>query len=84
MTPLRIECLFANRKDSPDVVELLTAWDEYSIDENPEGWEKDKATRIDAVGSELLRWAVATITVDLDALTSMLNPETFITGSVSS
>ena len=28
-------------KDEDDEISLLSAWDEYTIDSNPEGWEEE-------------------------------------------
>ena len=33
--------------------ELLTAWDEWTIDENPDGWQDECKRCLDAVGSDL-------------------------------
>jgi len=43
---MKIECLFIVRNEQSGP-ELLTAWDEFSVDENPEGYQKecDKALK---------------------------------------
>jgi hypothetical protein len=50
---MKIHTLWAVRISSPDEPELVTAWDEYSVDANPEGWHKDVAEGLDSWGSDL-------------------------------
>jgi hypothetical protein len=35
---MKINALFVTRKGDTDVPELVDAWDEYTIDENPDGY----------------------------------------------
>ena len=50
-----IECLFIKRKyhtaDEPP--ELLVAWDEYSVDENLQGWNDATRKAIESVEGDL-------------------------------
>ena len=48
---MKIVAIFAQERDYPDEgIELLTAWDEYCIDGNPEGFEEDVRKNIEARG----------------------------------
>ncbi len=38
---MKIKCLFIVREPTDEIPELIAAWDEYSIDEHPEGWKED-------------------------------------------
>jgi hypothetical protein len=51
---MKIVATFANFTYDADVIELACAWDEYSMDANYEGWEKDKKKTLDAYGDDLL------------------------------
>jgi hypothetical protein len=51
---MKIIATFANRKHDPEVVELVTAWDEYSVDENMSGWQEDKVKSLASWGDDLL------------------------------
>lgn len=45
---MKIHCLFVVRDDRSGV-ELLEAWDEYSVDENFEGWKEACKTSLTPV-----------------------------------
>lgn len=51
---MKIIATFANRTYDPDVVELVTAWDEASVDENMSGWQEDKVSSLASWGDDLL------------------------------
>lgn len=68
---MRITCLFGQRKSQPEAIELMTAWDEYCIDNNPEGFEEDCERAKKSWGDELLQWRLvdlATSSTDLEKL----------------
>lgn len=54
--------------------ELVEAWDEWSIDENPEGWQEACKRALDAVGSDLSAHRYIDIRVSGDALASTFEP----------
>ncbi len=58
-----IHCLFIVRDGAP-IPELLVAWDEFMVEENLQGWEKDCRDTLAAVGSEVQRSAYIDIRVD--------------------
>lgn len=51
---MRIETVWAVRKYSPDEPELVVAWDEDSVDSNPEGFQADVDRALASLGSDLL------------------------------
>ena len=53
---MRITCLFGQRKSQPESIELMVAWDEYCIDNYPEGFEADCKKAKESWGSDLLQW----------------------------
>lgn len=65
---------FANRKYDPEVIELVCAWDEYSVDSNPKGWEEDRAKSLASWGDELLRAVDVEINVPMSQVEAALNP----------
>jgi len=50
---MKIECLFIIR-DEHSGPELLVAWDEYTVDQNPEGYQKECDKELKDLGVE---WA---------------------------
>lgn len=48
-----VKSLWITRKSEPEYPELLEAWDEYSIDQNPEGFEEACDEAIKAVGTDV-------------------------------
>lgn len=61
---MQIYTVWATRKYASDEPELLTAWDEYSVDGNPEGFEEDVKKSIDSLGTDYLAHRVVVITID--------------------
>ncbi len=54
--------------------ELVEAWDEWSIDENPDGWQEACKRALDAVGSDLSSHRYIDLRVSGDALDSAFQP----------
>lgn len=52
-----VKTLWATRRLSP-TPELLEAWDEYSVDSNPEGWEAAKQEALESLGTDLHEYRV--------------------------
>lgn len=51
---MKIYTVWAVRKSSPDEPELVTAWDEYSVDAYPEGYDEDVKKGLESWGDDLL------------------------------
>lgn len=64
MSNIGLALTFANRKYDPELPELIHAWDEYSIDENPIGYDDSKREAIKSLGSDLLRWVTVDVRID--------------------
>lgn len=64
--------------DSP---EMMTAWDEFSIEGNPEGWDDARAQAIESWGDELEAHRVVIVTIDHDQVAAAFE-EPKIAGSV--
>lgn len=80
---MKIVALFGLRNyEQFDHPELLTAWDEYSVDENPEGWLDAKAEAIADIEGDLLTSAEITIDVSESSILSILRPMGAIKGTV--
>lgn len=58
-----IHCLFGMR-DSASSPELLTAWDENQVREDPEGWEFDCQESLKDLGDEYKKHAYIDIQVE--------------------
>lgn len=66
-----IRATFANRKWDPSAIELVTAWDEYQIDNNPEGYAKAVKEELDSWEDELLDVVTVDLKIDYPALAEM-------------
>lgn len=80
---MRLTCLFITRPYSPDNPELLVAWDEYSIDNNNEGFTEECDKALKAVGDDILNKAYVTVNVDEDAILKILLPSGTIEGVIN-
>ena len=49
---MKIYTVWGTRKHAPDDPELMTAWDEFSVDNNPEGYREDIKDQIEGWGSD--------------------------------
>jgi hypothetical protein len=65
---VKIHTVWATRKGSEDVPELLTAWDEYCKEEFPEGFKKDWESALAVLGSDLHAFRHIDIEVDFEAV----------------
>jgi hypothetical protein len=48
-----VTLVIATRKSEPGYPEVLAAWDEYAISDNPEGFAADVTKQVSALGNEL-------------------------------
>lgn len=69
---MKIYAMFGVRDGAGQNPELVDAWDEYTRDENPEGY--DEAREKWAEGSSLAAFAVVTFEVDEQAVQRALFP----------
>jgi hypothetical protein len=73
---MQIYTVWATRVQDPDEPELVTAWDEYSVDNNPEGFDKDVEESLASWGDDLDQHRRIVITVPdkpiLDAFRSVM------------
>jgi len=69
-----VKSLWIRRKYDPSVPELLTAWDEYSIDENRDGFEADVEQSLNKVGSDLLDYRIIDLVVFSESIREAFNP----------
>ena len=69
-----VKSLWIRRKYDPSVPELLTAWDEYSIEENPDGFEADVEQALDKIGSDLMSYRVIDLVVYTPAILNAFEP----------
>jgi len=78
---MKIHCLFVVREHSGP--ELLEAWDEYSVNENVEGWNESCQHHLNKVKeSGLMSHTFLDIEVDDNELGKVLNP--VLSGKISS
>ncbi len=83
---MKLHILFGQRKQSYEgeyAPEVLTCWDEYAVDENPEGYEADIAKMREKYGSEMSAMEVI-IKIDGDKIVRLLNKAPEIEGTVES
>ena len=59
-----IKTLWVRRASEPELPELVQAWDEFGVEDNPEGFAEACATSINAIGTDLDTYRYITIRVD--------------------
>jgi hypothetical protein len=65
--PMKIYTLWITRTYSPeDAPEMIEAWDEYSADDNYEGYRESFEKAKASIGSDLAQWREITLTVPLN------------------
>lgn len=62
--------------------EALVVWDEYSIEENYEGFEKDTKKALDSIGSDMAAYRVIDIKVDERKVMQVLADTPTIEGKI--
>lgn len=70
---MKIFAMFGTRKSGEDEPELLDAWDEHTVDENPDGYRETRDKWIE--GSDLDAFAVVTFEVSDKAVLAALYPD---------
>lgn len=65
---MRIRATFINRSYDPTHIELVHAWDEFSIDDNPEGYEADLAEDLATYQPDVLKVVTVDIAIPYSAL----------------
>lgn len=61
---MKIICMFGQRRHDPDLIELMTAWDEYCAEDNYEGFEEACQVSAKSWGDDLLSSRVIEIEID--------------------
>lgn len=82
---MKLHILFGQRKQRYDGEygpEVLDCWDEYSINENPDGYETAMAGAMAAQASEMSAMRVIVVEVDGDKIERLLNREPVVKGEV--
>jgi len=69
---MKIECLFIVREEA-EGPELIAAWDEYSISENPKGWESECNDVLRALNGAYLRHRYVTVSISDPKLAEALS-----------
>ena len=69
-----IKALFITRKSDSAAPELLEAWDEYSIDENPDGAREAFTEALARVGDDVDQFRYVELDVDGRALSEAFLP----------
>lgn len=65
---MQIHATFIRRTYEPTSVELIHAWDEYCVDDNPSGYHETLKDELDSIGTDLLDARTLLIEVDHDAV----------------
>lgn len=79
---MKIIATFANRAYDPEEVELVCAWDEFSVDNNHEGWEADRRDSLASWGNDLLRHVTVEIDVEMGDIYEALDPRIKVRGHI--
>ena len=77
-----IHATFVNFTYDPEVVELVHAWDEYSLDNNPTGYEDSKREALATYEGTILNKVTVDIRVDENAIANALSPHLKLEGKV--
>lgn len=84
---MKLHILFGQRLQSYKgeyAPEALVCWDEFAVDENPEGFENECAKTEDKYASQFSAWRVIVVKVDGDKIVRLLNRAPEIEGTVES
>ena len=79
---MKILATFVNWKHDPEAIDLVCAWDEYSVDNNFDGYTKDRDQSIASYGTEIQGSVTVEIVIDANEVLSALNPSVVIPGKV--
>lgn len=70
---MRIYATFVNWKHAPKEIEMVCAWDEFSVDNNPDGYEKDRADSLKSYEPDYLHAATVEIIIPESQVVEILN-----------
>ena len=62
---MKILATFVNFTYDPDIIEMIHAWDEYTVDANPSGYDETRQKTIESYGNDLLNIVDTEIEVDM-------------------
>jgi hypothetical protein len=79
---MKIHTVWAVRKCNPGEPELVTAWDEFSVDANSEGFEEDVKKSLESWGDDLLAFRRIDIRVSYPGILQAFDT-TEITGVIT-
>ena len=71
---MNIKCLWILRTSEPELPELVQAWDEFSVDDNPEGFADACADSLNRIGTDLEDHRYITIRVDWQTILDAFAP----------
>lgn len=80
-----LHILFGQRKQRYEgeyAPEALVTWDEYCVDENPEGWETAVAEAKAKYGEEMSSMKIINVSCDGDKIVKLLNGTPTVKGEV--
>ena len=72
--------IIMGRRPESDVPEALDCWDEYTIDENPDGFEE--AIRTHKAKSDFAAVSVVIVSISTKAVMAILDPPNELDGKV--
>jgi hypothetical protein len=78
---MKIRCMFGMRIDCT-MPELMVAWDEHSIDDNPAGFDEDMEKAKKSWGEDLISHRQISINIDENELAAMFEEQS-ISGELS-
>ncbi len=82
---MKLHILFGQRKcryEGEHAPEALLCWDEYSVDENPAGYEEELEETREEHLSEMTSMRVIVVKVDGDQIAKLLNSDPVVAGEV--
>lgn len=80
---MRIIATFVNFKDHPDEIELIHAWDEYTVDSNGDGYSESLEDALGSYGGEILNTVEVFIEVPEAEIRERLRDPVIVAGKVA-
>lgn len=81
---MKVKILFVSRKSMPDgPPEARLVWDEYSMAENPDGWDEAVAKDLAAVGDDLDNHVTVEVKLPGDAIWDKFQRSLVVDGEVT-
>jgi hypothetical protein len=73
---MKINAMFVTRESAPTIPELIDAWDEFCIEENPDGYEAAVRSQQSEVGDgDVKAFAIVTFEVPDSPIIDALYPD---------